>query len=324
MFRNAVPAAIAGCLLLVAAPAALAQQYPSKPVRLVVPFPPGGLIDTVARNIQPRLQEGFRQPVVIENRAGAGGTVGTDVAAKSAPDGYTLLMVFDSHAVNPHIYKKLPFDTFKDFAPISLLARNPLVLVAPPSLPATNVKELVAAAKAKPGSLAYASVGAGSSNHLVAELFKASTGTDLLHVPYKGGGPAITAVLAAEVQVMFLSATISVPHVRSGKMKALAVTGDKRSSALPNVPTLAESGIAGFEIYSWVGLLAPAGMPAPIVQRVQQAFTQAIKSPDVQAKLAEQGLEVVASSPEAFGQHLRVESDKWGKLIRERNISIEQ
>ncbi len=300
-----------------------AQGYPSKPVRLLVPFPPGGVVDIVARQVSAKMSENMGQPIVIENRGGASGSIGTDVASKAAPDGYTGLFVFDTHAVNPHIYKSLRFDTLKDFAPVSLLVHIPLVIAAHPGVAAKSLPELVALAKAKPDSLSYASVGSGSSGHLAAEQFKLLADVKMVHVPYKGGGPATADLLGGQVPLAFLAAGVLMPHIRAEKVKALAVTGPRRSPAMPDVPTAIEAGYKALDAGAWVGLVMPAGTPQPIVDRLNQEVVRAVQDPVVKAKLAEQAMEVVGGTPAAFGTFIRAEHDKWGWLIREARLNIE-
>jgi tripartite-type tricarboxylate transporter receptor subunit TctC len=312
---------------LAIATAAGAQEYPNKPIRVIVPFPPGGLVDTVARLISSKLADALGQrglPVVVDNRSGAGGSLGTEMVAKSAPDGYTLLMVVDTHAVNPHIYRSLRYNIFTDLAPISLVVKIPLVIVAHPSLPADSIKELVALAKSKPGALSYASAGAGTAGHLAAEQFKLLAGIDIVHVPYKGGAPAITDLLGGQVQLSFIATSVTVPYVRANKLKALALSGTQRSAALPNVPTMAESGFPQLDTGSWVGFLAPARTPAAIVTRLSTEVANILKDPDVRGKLTEQAMDIVGSTPAQFGAFVRSEHDKWGKLIKDANLNIAQ
>ena len=303
---------------------ATAQDWPAKPARIVVGFPPGGIVDITARQLGQKLQESLGQPFIVENRAGAGGSIATDHVAKSAPDGYTLLMAFDTHAVNPHIYKSLPFDTLRDFAPVSLVGRIPLAFVAHPSLAADDARALVKLAKAKPGNLTYGSVGAGSSGHLAAEQFKLIAGIDLLHVPYKGGAPAVTALLGQQVSLIVFAVGAAVPHIKAGKLKGLAVTGPTRSAALPQVPTMAEQGYPQLDSGAWLGIVAPAGTPGAIVTRLQGEIAKAVKDPAMTQKLAEQAVELVGGTPQEFGAFIRAEHDKWGKLIREAKLNIEQ
>lgn len=316
---------LAATALALAANTALAAPpaWPQKTIRIVVPFPPGGTVDGVARLLQPRLQAALGQTVLIDNRAGAGGTVGVREVARSAPDGYTVGMVFDAFTTYPLVYPNLGFDSRKDLVPVTQMASNPLVLVVNPSVPANNLQELVALAKAKPGTLNYASVGAGSSNHLTAEWFKSVAGIDVAHIPYKGGGPAQQDLLGGQVQMMFLSAVLAQPHVRAGKLRALAQTGAKRVDAYRDVPTVAESGYPDFHVESWVGMLAPAGTPSAIIDRLHTEVTAALNSADVKARLAEQGLQPIANTPAQFAQALSDEYAKWQRLISERNLSLE-
>ena len=311
-------------LALVAAGMAHAQApWPSKPVRLVVAFPPGGIVDNVARQLQPRLQAALGQPVIIDNRGGAGGTVASAEVARAAPDGHTLLMVFDSYATYPLVYPKLTFDIAKDLQPVTQIASNPLVLVVNPKVPAHDFKGFVGLLKGKPGQFNYASVGPGSSNHLTAELFKAHTGTFVTHIPYRGGGPAQQDLLGGQVEMMFLSAVLAQPHVKAGKLRALAQTGAQRVPAYADTPTVAESGYRGFEVNSWVGLLAPAGTPRPVVERLQAEVRRIVTEPAFDQRLREQGLSGIASTPEQFAAALRTEQDKWTRLVRERGLSME-
>ncbi|PAT42330.1 tripartite tricarboxylate transporter substrate binding protein [Vandammella animalimorsus] len=316
---------LAATALALAANTALAAPpaWPQKTIRIVVPFPPGGTVDGVARLLQPRLQAALGQTVLIDNRAGAGGTVGVREVARSAPDGYTVGMVFDAFTTYPLVYPNLGFDSRKDLVPVTQMASNPLVLVVNPSVPANNLQELIALAKAKPGTLNYASVGAGSSNHLTAEWFKSVAGIDVAHIPYKGGGPAQQDLLGGQVQMMFLSAVLAQPHVRAGKLRALAQTGAKRVDAYRDVPTVAESGYPDFHVESWVGMLAPAGTPSAIIDRLHTEVTAALNNADIKARLAEQGLQPIANTPAQFAQALSDEYAKWQRLISERNLSLE-
>ena len=316
---------LAACALLLccAAGPTQAQTWPSKPVRLVVAFPPGGIVDNVARQIQPRLQAALGQPVIIDNRGGAGGTVGSMEVARAAPDGHTLLMVFDSYATYPLVYPKLGFDVARDLQPVTQIASNPLVLVVNPKVPANDFKTFAALLKSQPGRYNYASVGPGSSNHLTAELFKAVSGTFITHIPYRGGGPAQQDLLGGQVEMMFLSAVLAQPNVKAGRLRALAQTGARRVSAYPDTPTVAESGYPGFEVNSWVGLLAPAGTPRPVIDRLQAEVRKIVTDPAFAARLQEQGLTGIASTPEQFAAALKTEQDKWTRLVRERQLSLE-
>lgn len=321
--RRLLAGAAAAAFALCGAPSAFAQDWPAKPIRILVSFAPGGLTDTIARALQPRLQEGFGQPVIVENRPGAGGTVAEGVLAKAAPDGYTLLLSADSVPANPHLIANLPYDTFKDMTPVSLLARIPLVLVVPDSVPASSVKEFVGYAKANTGKVSYGSPGIGTSNHLYFEVFKDLAGIDLPHVAYKGGGPAMTDLIGGHVQAMLISATLAVPQANGGKVKALAVTSDKRLPSLPNVPTFAEAGYADFRPQQWTGLFVPAGTPAAVVARIGSEFDKALKSPDVIARLNDLHAEPVMSSQAEFAAHLEREYDTLGKLIKARGITAQ-
>lgn len=302
---------------------AMAQAWPTRPVRLVVAFPPGGIVDTVARQLQAPLQAALGQPVIVDNRGGAGGTVAAAEVARAAPDGHTLLMVFDSYATYPLVYPKLSFDIAKDLLPVTQIASNPLVLVVNPKVAADDFKGFVALLKANPGKYNYASVGPGSSNHLTAELFKATTGTFVTHIPYRGGGPAQQDLLGGQVQMMFLSAVLAQPHVQAGKLRALAQTGARRADAYATVPTVAESGYKDFVVNSWVGLLAPAGTPRPVVERLQTEIRRIVTEPAFAARLQGQGLTGIGGTPEQFAAVIASERDKWGRLVRERNLDME-
>lgn len=314
---------VAMVLAACSATAVMAQTWPAKPVHLVVAFPPGGIVDTVARQLQPRLQSALGQPVIVENRAGAGGTLGAAEVARAAPDGYKLLMTFDSYATYSLTYPKLPFQPTKDLAPVTQIARNPLILVVSPQVKAGSVKELVALSKAEPHALNYASVGAGSSNHLTAELFKAVSDAEAMHVPYKGGAPAMQDLLGGQVQMMFLSAVLAQPHVQSGKLRALAQTGAQRVPAFAGVATVEESGYLGFEVNSWVGMLAPAATPKQVIERLHQEIKRIVQEPAFAARLQEQGLSGIANTPEQFASALQAENRQWTQLVRERQLSME-
>ena len=309
-------------LSLVAVPClALAQAYPSKPVRVIVPFPPGGTTDLIARIMQPRFQETLGQSVLIENRAGAGGSVGAAEAARAAPDGYTLLMVFDTHAVNHHIFRMAP-DPFKELEHISLMVTSPSAFVAVTSFAPGNMREIVAYAKANPEKVTYSTPGSGSSNHLAALLFEQHAGIRLTHVAYKGGGPMIQALLGQQVNITFLSMPLILPHIKAGKVKAIATGGKQRAPQLPDVPTLSET-YPGFEQISWFGILGPKGVSREIVLKVHREMTRTLRTPDVAQRLTDQGFDIVASSPEEFLKFVQGESDKLGKLIRDNKIVAE-
>jgi tripartite-type tricarboxylate transporter receptor subunit TctC len=313
---------LAFALCLALAPlAAVAQQYPAKPVRIVVPFPTGGTTDLIARIMQPKLQEHFGQPILIENRGGAGGSIGAAEAAKAAPDGYTLLMVFDTHAVNHHIFKAAP-DPFKSLEHISLMVRSPSALVAVTSFAPNNLREIVAYAKANPEKVTYATPGAGSSNHLAALLLEQQAGIKMAQVAYKGGGPMIQALLGQQIHISFFSMPPMIPHIKAGKVKPIAVGARQRVPQLPDVPTLAET-FPWFEQYSWFGMLGPTGMPKDIIARVHKETVRTLQAPEVRDKLVEQGFEIVAGTPEDFLRFVQGESDKLGKLIRDNKIVAE-
>ena len=301
-----------------------AQNFPSKPIRLVVPFAAGGVVDVTARQLGQKLTENTGQAVLIDNKAGAGGTIAAEFVAKSPPDGYTLLMAFDSHAVNPHVYKNLRYQTFEDFAPVTFVGSIPLLFVANQNLAAQDIPSLVRLAKGGQVKLSYGSVGAGSSGHLAAEQFSQLAGISMLHVPFKGGAPAMTALMGDQVQLVIFAATAAVPLVASGKVKALAISGAKRSPALPGVPTMAEAGFAPINSGAWMGLLAPAGTPAAVVQKLNQEVAKALADPELNRKLGELAIQLAGSTPEELGQFIRSEHDKWGKLIKDVKLNLEQ
>ena len=313
---------VAAALLWIAG-AALAQPYPDKPVRFVVPYPPGGGTDVIARIVQERFQAALGQPVMIENRGGAAGSLGTDVVAKAPPDGYTVLFTLSSHTINPAIYAKLPFDTVKDFQPVGTVASLPQILVANNALPVNTVAELIALAKAKPGSLSFASVGNGSPGHLAGELFKLRTGTVMTHVPYRGGGPAVTDVMGGQVPLLWVSIPAAAQFVKAGKLKALAVSTVKRSAAFPNVPTMQEAGVADFEVDSWYAMFVPAKTPKPVVDKLNQALNTIVQEPDIRDKLLAQGSEGVGGTPEALAKVVSTELPRWAKLAKDASINAE-
>jgi tripartite-type tricarboxylate transporter receptor subunit TctC len=307
--------------LLTAPCLAFAQAYPAKPVRLIVPFPPGGTTDLIARIVQPKFQEYMGQSVLIENRSGAGGSVGAAEAAKAAPDGYTLLMVFDTHAVNHHIFKMAP-DPFKELEHISLMVTSPSALVAVTSFAPNSIREIVAFARANPEKVTYSTPGSGSSNHLAALLFEQHAGIKMTQVAYKGGGPMIQALLGQQVNITFLSMPLILPHIRAGKVKGIATGGKARAPQLPDLPTFSEA-YPGFEQVSWFGILAPARAPREVIGRVHREMVRTLKTPEVAQRLTEQGFDIVASSPEEFLRFVQNESDKLGKLIRDNKIVAE-
>lgn len=305
-----------------AAPA-LAQQFPSKPIRIVVPYTPGGGADTTARLIAPKLQEALGQTVVIDNKPGAGGTIGDDAVAKAAPDGHTLLIGAFAHAVNLSLMAKMPFRTPDDFAPVSLLVTVPELLVVTPTFPAKTVAELVAMAKAEPGRLSYASSGNGSAQHLAAELFKLRTGTDIQHVPYKGGSLAVADVAAGHVPFYFGNMSAALPQARAGRVRALAVTSAQRSPAAPEVPTIAEAGVTGCEISEWNALLAPAGTPPATIERLHIDIAKILATEEIKAKFADLGAQAVGSTPTELAAFLRGETAKWAEVVKVANVKIE-
>jgi tripartite-type tricarboxylate transporter receptor subunit TctC len=297
--------------------AALAQTYPAKPIRLVVPQPPGGGNDTIARMIGTKLSVALKQQVAVDNRAGAGGLIGADIAAHSPADGYTLLLGnVAALAIIPNVQKKMPYDALKDFAPISLIASAPLIVVVHPSVPVHTIKQLIALAKAKPGQLNYASNGVGSSTHLATEMFKLMTKTNLVHIPYKGLGPAVTDLLAGQVQLMFSSAVAMMPHVQSGRLRAIGMTGTKRSAAIPDIPTVAESGVPDYESGSWYGILAPTGTPRDIIALLSREIAAAVRSPDITDRLVAEAVIPVGSTPAEFAAHIQKEYTRIGNVIR--------
>ena len=312
-----------GAALSVAAPHVRAQSFPNKPIKLVVPYSPGGGADTTARLIAPKLQEALGETVVIDNRPGAGGVIGDETVAKAAPDGYTLLIGAFAHAVNPSLLPKMPFKTPDDFAPISLLVTVPELMVITPSHPAKTVAELVAMAKAQPGKLFYASSGNGTAQHLAAELFKLRTGTDIGHVPYKGGGPAVADVAAGHVPFYFGNMSAALPQARANRVRALAVTVAERSPAAPDVPTLAEAGVKDCEISEWNALLAPAGTPQPVLDRLHAEVAKIMRMDDIKAKFADLGEESIGSTPQELATFLRAEMAKWAEVVKAANIKIE-
>ena len=316
-------AAIALCSAFAFTGAAHAQ-YPTKPIKIVVPFPAGGTTDILARAVAADLQKAFGQAVVVENKAGAGGNIGSDSVAKSSPDGYTLLMgTVGTHAINVSLYPKMPYDAVKDFAPVSLVAGVPNVLVASPSFPVNSVKDLVDAAKKAPDKITFASSGSGTSIHLSGELFKQLAGVQMTHVPYKGSSAALPDVISGQVNVMFDNAPSVIQHIRGGKLKAVAVTSDKRSPALPGVPTIAESGLPGFEASSWFGVLAPAATPKDIVDKLSGAIAKSLQTPEMKERLAGQGAVAVGNTPEQFSAHIKSEIDKWSKVVKASGAKVD-
>lgn len=292
------------------------DEYPTQPVRLIVPYTAGGGVDKVARVVGDKLAQALGQPVIIDNRGGASGNIGTSVAVNAAPNGYTIVMGAAALAINVSLYNKLPFDTVKDLTPVILLTKTPNILVVHPKVPARSVKELIALAKSRPGVLNYASAGSGTTPHMAAELFRSMAGVDIVHVPYKGSGPAVNAMLAGEVDLMLSPALTVLPHVKSGRLIALGMSGDRRSEAFPEIPTIAESGLPGYEAAQWYGVLAPAGTPPAIVARLNKELDRIIHLPDVKASLESEGSEPVGGSPDAFGAYIKAEIHRWASVIR--------
>jgi tripartite-type tricarboxylate transporter receptor subunit TctC len=308
-------------IVLAPVPPCAAQGYPSKPIRLIVPFTPGGGTDILARVIGQKLTESMGQQVIVDNRAGAGGNIGAELAAKSSPDGHTILMVSASYTVNAGLYK-LAFDPVRDLAPVTQVASVPFVLVAHPAVPASNVKELVALARSKPGQLNYASSGNGSAPHLAGELLTMMTHTTMVHVPYKGGAPAVADVIGGQVQLLFSTVIQGLPHIKSGRLKPLAVGSPKRSSALPEVPTIAESGVPGYDVTNWFGVLAPGAIPRQIIKRLNREIVQHLQTADLRTRLAAEGADPVGSSPGEFERVIRGDIEKYARIVKAAGIRI--
>jgi len=313
---------VIGLLVAVTLPAA-AQAYPDRPIRLVVPYAPGGGTDLTSRLIALRLTESFKQQVIVDNRAGGASNIGAEIVARSAPDGYTLMMAGISFSINTSIFPKLGYDPIRDFDPVSLVATVPLIVVVHPSVPVGSIKELIALAKAKPGTLNYASGGTGTANHIAGELFKYMTGTDIVHVPYKGGGPALADVVGGQVQLLFNTMTSTVGFMNSGKLRALAVTGKQRSPGVPNLPTVAEAGVPGYDVGAWFGIVVPKGTPRPLVMKLNGEIVRITRTPEAREQFTAQGAEAVGSTPEEFAKHLRIEIDKWAKVAKAARMRAE-
>lgn len=315
---------IATLFLTVSAGSAVAQSdFPSRSIRMVVPYPPGGFTDLLARTIGQKMSQSLGQPIVVDNRGGGGSTIGTDIVAKAAPDGYTLLLAAVDLAINESLYKSLPYSAENDFTPVALVAHSPMVLVANAGSGISSVQELIEQAKAQPGRINYASGGNGTGAHLAMEQFKTRAGVDLTHIPYKGNGPATTAILGGEVSVMFLQMAIAAPHIEAGKLTALALSGAERSDAMPDVPTLSETVLPGFDVTPWFGVLAPAGTPEPIVQRLNTAIVDALNEPDVKEMLTRQGAKPASSSPQNFAQFIRSEIPRWAAVVEASGARVD-
>ena len=302
---------------------AVAQTWPTKPIKVLVGVPPGGPTDSVLRAVSPELSEALGQPIVVENKPGASAVIATDAAAKAAPDGYTFTFIYITHVTNPSLMKSLPYDSLNDLVPVTMVGRQPMVLLAYPGFPASSVKELIAAAKAAPGKINYGASDSGSAPHLAGELFKALAGIDLAPIHYKGTAPAMTDLLAGHIQVMFVSNISALPQVKSGRLKPLGVTGATRTAQAPEIPTIAESGLAGYEMYGWYGFAAPAKTPRPIIQRLYSEVAKIAQDPKMKARLAGQGLELVGNTPEEFDAFIRAEIAKWSKVLKAAGVKPE-
>jgi tripartite-type tricarboxylate transporter receptor subunit TctC len=321
--RTALPRIVCA-MLLAASGLAVGQAYPAKPIHFIVPYPAGGPLDTVARLLGQKVAESVREPVIVENKPGAGGNIGADFVAKSAPDGYTILMgAVATHAINPTLYAHIPYDPVKDFAPVTQVASTPNVLVVNPSLPVSSVKEFIAYAKAHPGALNFGSGSTGSAGHLAGELFKAMSGVQMVHVPYKGAGPAMQDLIGGRIQLMFDNLASSLGQMRAGKVKALAVTTAKRSALAPELPTIAESGLPGFDISTWFGVFAPGGTPRDLVQRLHDEFVKALADPAVREAMTKLGAEPVDSTPAQFAAYIRSEARKYAEVIKASGARVD-
>jgi tripartite-type tricarboxylate transporter receptor subunit TctC len=324
MEAKAYSATAAGLLAALCVAGAQAQNYPAKPVRMIVPFPAGGATDIIARLVAQKLADALGHQVIVDNRGGAAGTIGSDLAAKAPPDGYTILVGTSStHAIAQSLYAKLPYDSVKDFTPVIGLATATIVLSTHPSVPAKNVKELIALAKAKPNALSFASSGSGGVSHLVGEMFKAQAGIEMLHVPYKGDAQALTDLVSGQVSLEFGTALSFLPYVQSGKLKALAVTSAQRSAVMPEVPTVSESGLRGFEALQWFAVFGPAGLPKEIVTRLNGESVKILRNPEMRERLTKLGCDVVASTPDEFAAFQKAEIAKWAKVVKESGARID-
>jgi tripartite-type tricarboxylate transporter receptor subunit TctC len=322
-FAAPIRALALAALCVLATGAASPADFPKGPLRIIVPFPPGGFNDQLARTLAQKLGERWRQPVVVDNRAGGSTLVGTDLAAKAAPDGHTLLVVSFAFAVNPSLHARLPYDTLKDFAPVVLAAGTPNFLVANRDLPVKSVRDLIQAARSRPGAIDYASGGNGTSPHLCMELLKSMTGIDLVHIAYKGSAPAITDLIGGQVQVAFDNAPNVLPHLRAGKLRALGVSSATRSPLAPDLPTIAESGVPGFDVEVWFGVVAPAGTPHEVVRQLNAEINRALALPEVKLRFAEQGVRTIGGTPEQFGAYLHSQITRWAKVVKDAGVRIE-
>jgi len=303
--------------------AAFAQSYPAKPIRIVVPYPPGGFNDTLGRTLAAKFTESWGQPAIVENKPGANTLIGSDFVAKSPPDGYTLLIVAFPFAVTPSLIKNMPYDTVRDFAPVVLAAQSPNLLVVNPALHVKSVAELIALAKARPNALSYASTGNGSSNHISMELFKSLAGVEIVHIPYKGSAPAVTDLLGGQVHLMFDNVPNVLQQVKSGRLRAIAQSGSKRSALVAELPTVAEAGVPGYEVTVWFGLVAPAGTPRDIIMKLNAEALKILAMPDVRERFLAQGVDPVGSTPEQFGEHIRSQMAKWAKVVQDAGVKAE-
>ena len=320
---NACLRGVFALLLMAAATLAAAQDYPNRPIRLVVPQPPGGPTDIVSRILAQKMSERMGQPINVDNRAGAGSNIGTEIVAKAPRDGHTLVVATVQHIVNPFLFAALPFDPVRDFAPVTLISKAHIVLITHPESPAHTLRELIAAAKARPGQINWGSAGNGSTSHLAVELFKVNAGADVVHVPYKGTQPALTDLVGGRIPVMFDGVITSLPHIRAGRVRPLAVASLTRSLLLPEVPTMTEAGLPGFEAVGLAALMAPAGTPPEVIARLHREVVAVLQTPEVRERLIAMGLEVVGNSPAEFAEYLRSESVKWGNIIRDAKIRAE-
>jgi tripartite-type tricarboxylate transporter receptor subunit TctC len=326
--RPGLIAAALACLVpaatQAAAPPADLASYPNRPVRWIVPFAPGGPTDIMSRSVAEKLTQRWGQQFVVDNRGGAGGNIGAEVVAKSVPDGYTLMIGHvGTHAINASLYPKLGFDPVKDFTPVTLIATLPLALVVHPSVPAKNVKELIALARARPGQLNFASAGNGGPTHLAGELFKVTAGIDIVHVPYKGNAAALTELVGGQVQMMFSNLLTSMPHVRTGRLRAIGISSGKRSPQAPDLPTVAESGIPGFDVSPWYGILGPAGLPRPLVMKLNAAIASVLEGPEMQQRFVAQGIDLQSSTPEQFGALIKSELVKWARVVKAAGAKVD-
>lgn len=306
--------------MLMVAGTAGAQNYPNRPIRMIVPFPPGGSVDVIARLVAPKLSESLGQQIVIDNRGGASGNIGAELVARATPDGYTLLAHTVPFTVNPFLYSTVPYDTVKDFTPVCLLSESPVLLVVHPSVPAKTIRELIELAKSQPGKLNYASAGVGTNHHIAGELLNSLARINIVAVQYKGGGPAQIATLGGEVGITYPNVVAAIPFIKSDRLRALGITSAKRSPAIPEVPTLAESGVPGYEFTTWHGLLAPAGLPKAVLSKLSENLRKVMRAPDLSERFTREGVDIVASTPEQFSQHLKSELQKWSKLVKERGM----